>query len=34
MNGIYVSFGLYFVFMLPVGVYFYFKTRVNGQNGW
>lgn len=27
MNGIYVSFGLYFVFMLLVGVYFYYKTK-------
>ncbi len=27
MNGIYVSFGLYFVGMLIVGIYFYYKTK-------
>ena len=27
MNGIYVSFGLYFLGMLAVGIYFYYKTK-------
>lgn len=27
MNGMYVSFALYFIFMLLIGVYFYYKTK-------